>query len=409
MSDQLEEQLRKKLENYQVEPPEGLWESICERLEAEGYPMGLKPEPARRRPAVRRWWWAAAAVVLALVGLFVVLERADREQPQQANVVSQQPVSEHHAVEPVLAQSSADAPAGFMNGPKNQSGKANRVVESTPEPSPEPLLEETEPELPAASPADSAVPQRQGSVVRDVPVPQQPAVYPQDAPKKSVANKKWSMGLKASGGLLASNNSMQTGRLYHSVNYSGGFEAFGDYEYGYSIDKHYFADSSSSYTVTGHTSKHQLPLRFGLSLQYQLNPRLALLSGIGYTRLSSEFSFPLYQDISMHQRLHYVGIPLGVVWQLWSTHSLSFYCSGGVMVEKCVSVDVDGDYSGTKPWQWSVNGAVGAEYAVMPQLGVYLEPSLGYYFSDGTQLDHYYKEHPLAPSIEFGLRLHVGR
>ena len=79
------------------------------------------------------------------------------------------------------------------------------------------------------------------------------------------------------------------------------------------------------------------------------------------------------------------------------------------MVEKCVGVSIDDAYTGRKTWQWSVNGAVGAEYALIPQLGVYLEPSLGYYFSDGTPLEHYYKEHPLAPSIEFGLRMHIGR
>ena len=79
------------------------------------------------------------------------------------------------------------------------------------------------------------------------------------------------------------------------------------------------------------------------------------------------------------------------------------------MVEKCVSVSLNGNYSGKKPWQWSVSAAAGAEYAFMPSLGAYIEPSLGYFFSDGTQLEHYYKEHPLAPSIEFGLRLHVGK
>ena len=79
------------------------------------------------------------------------------------------------------------------------------------------------------------------------------------------------------------------------------------------------------------------------------------------------------------------------------------------MVEKCVSVAIDGDYTGKKPWQWSFNVAAGAEFSFTSLLGVYLEPSLGYYFSDGTQLEHYYKEHSLAPSIEFGLRMHIGR
>lgn len=60
-----------------------------------------------------------------------------------------------------------------------------------------------------------------------------------------------------------------------------------------------------------------------------------------------------------------------------------------------------------KPRQWSLNAAAGAEYSFTPQLRVYLEPSLGYYFDDGFNLDHYYKEHPLAPSINFGLRFNL--
>jgi hypothetical protein len=49
------------------------------------------------------------------------------------------------------------------------------------------------------------------------------------------------------------------------------------------------------------------------------------------------------------------------------------------------------------------------EYSFTPQLGVYLEPSLGYYFDDGTQLEHYYREHPLAPSISLGLRFNISK
>ena len=77
------------------------------------------------------------------------------------------------------------------------------------------------------------------------------------------------------------------------------------------------------------------------------------------------------------------------------------------MVEKCIRADLETGSTGKKPWQWSVNAAAGAEYTFIRQLGVYLEPSLGYYFDDGTSLEHYYKEHPLTPSIEFGLRLHL--
>jgi hypothetical protein len=77
------------------------------------------------------------------------------------------------------------------------------------------------------------------------------------------------------------------------------------------------------------------------------------------------------------------------------------------MIEKCISAKVSYGDLNQRPWQWSVNASVGAEYQISRLLGFYLEPSLGYYFDDGTSLEHYYKEHPLAPAIEFGLRLHL--
>ena len=77
------------------------------------------------------------------------------------------------------------------------------------------------------------------------------------------------------------------------------------------------------------------------------------------------------------------------------------------MLEKCVNAEVDGNSVSKKPWQWSVNASAGAEYSLISQLGFYLEPSLGYYFDDNTALEHYYKKHPLTPTIEFGLRLHL--
>ena len=79
------------------------------------------------------------------------------------------------------------------------------------------------------------------------------------------------------------------------------------------------------------------------------------------------------------------------------------------MLEKCVSGKMDSYSVSQKPWQWSVEAAAGAEYTFTPQFGFYLEPSLGYYFNDGSSLEHYYKEHPWTPSLEFGLRLHLNK
>ena len=201
-----------------------------------------------------------------------------------------------------------------------------------------------------------------------------------------MSRNQWSVGLNASGGLLASVGKSSMGQSYvYDADYY-------DPVVGGSTQP---IPSSTTYDVE---AKHRLPVTLGLSVNYQLNARLALLTGINYTYLYSEFSTLLYPNIYREQKLHYLGVPVGLSWLFWKTSGFSFYLSGSAMLQKCLN---------EKPWQWSVNASVGAEYAITPLVGIYLQPSLGYYFHDGTSFEHYYKEHPLAPSIEFGLRLHL--
>ena len=408
MNDDWTERLRKHLENYEVEPPPELWESICERLGIDPEPAP-EPVPAKKPAQIKRWIWVTAAGILALVGVFVAYQWGDEEVVAEAekvsNAVPKEPVLSHIQEEPVVEEKPSYQMLAVQTQKQNQ-GDRSLDSEAKPESRtcpPDSAEAET-------SQSDRNLEENSRDSVRQNhdTEPMISELYPEPTPvpaKKQASDAgKWTIGLNASGGLLASNNSAYTDRLYHQSAKIGIVdEAYAQINYNYR------ENDATSYTVTEHLSKHRLPIRFGLSLHYQFRPRLAFMSGISYTRLYSEFSFPLYGNISYSQRLHYIGVPLGVAWQLWAANRFSVYLAGGAMVEKCVSVSIDGDYTGKKPWQWSVNGAVGAEYAFTSLLGAYLEPSLGYYFSDGTQLEHYYKEHPLAPSIEFGLRMHFGR
>ena len=408
MNDDWTERLRKHLENYEVEPPPELWESICERLGIDPEPAP-EPVPAKKPAQIKRWIWVTAAGILALVGVFVAYQWGDEETVAEAekvpNEVAKEPVLSHIQEEPVVEEKPSYQMLAVQTQKQNQ-GDRSLDSEAKPESRtcpPDSAEAET-------SQSDRNLEENSRDSVRQNhdTEPMISELYPEPTPvpaKKQASDAgKWTIGLNASGGLLASNNSAYTDRLYHQSAKIGIVdEAYAQINYNYR------ENDATSYTVTEHLSKHRLPIRFGLSLHYQFRPRMAFMSGISYTRLYSEFSFPLYGNISYSQRLHYIGVPLGVAWQLWAANRFSVYLAGGAMVEKCVSVSIDGDYTGKKPWQWSVNGAVGAEYAFTSLLGAYIEPSLGYYFSDGTQLEHYYKEHPLAPSIEFGLRMHFGR
>lgn len=407
MKENWTDDMRKKLEGHKMTPPPDLWESISQQ-------MGLEPEaaaPAKKTVAIKRWYWAVAAVILALVGFFAFYQTDDHQPQLQANHTD---TPDHHSILRTPQETVAEA---VITEPIAKT-VAKPMVKAAAIKQPVPTETIQHPVEPVVSdePTISEIPKSQPQeVTESEPVSEEPnlqaSVEPNYLPEvvdivpnysSSEQSDKWTIGLSASsGGLLAANANNHDERIpvYSDLN-----------KYNYSSDQdilEQFIAGNAPYTHTDLVSSHRLPLRFGLSLHYQLNPRVTLISGINYTYLYSEFTIPLYQSISYHQKLHYLGIPLGVAWQLWSTGNFHLYLSGRTMVEKCVSAKVSQGDLNQYPWQWSVNASVGAEYNLSRLLGLYLEPSLGYYFNDGTSLEHYYKEHPLAPAIEFGLRLHL--
>ena len=387
-----EEQLRRKLEGHKVAPPEGLWDDICKELDARDHSIN------------RRWYYAVAAALLAIAGFFAVYQFNNNNETKELTVKSEMIAPEKPdapASEDKVDDKFALASINHKASNKDNLTKCQSPCEPINDPSPSAPEPESDDNLnkdvPQESDCEESVTETQPKkLLDDLRTYQLPSSEP--SPKRSEPSDRWSLGLTASGGLLAANNSVNTNLLYYkNVN---------------SIDYAFYGITSQfSNAQTEFVWKHRLPLRFGLSVHYQLNGRLSLLSGISYTYLYSECSIPLYNNMSYHQKLHYLGIPIGMAWQLWSSGHFRLYLSGNAMLEKCINASFDDKSSDgvdiEKPWQWSVNVAAGAEYSFTPQLGVYLEPSLGYYFNDGSSLEHYYKEHPLAPSISFGLRFNL--
>jgi hypothetical protein len=379
--------MKQKLEGHKMTPPAGLWEGISSE-------MGLQENPVSKTVTIKRWYWIVAALVLALVGFFALYQfPQDESFPQVAQTSQEQeapmtktestdnqplaladsPQPTHIQVSPKIAEDTTPQDAEETTSPQDEKETSSQQVAK--ESSAKQVAEET-------SQQTSALTHRQQH--------SEEQHYTADYKNKQLSALKsrnqWTLGLNASSGLLASVGQSSMG---HSYVYVGEY-----YDPGVSSTTQPIP-SSTTYDVE---AKHRLPVTLGLSVNYQLNARLALLTGINYTYLYSEFSTPLYPHIYREQKLHYLGIPVGLSWLFWKTSGFSFYLSGSVMLQKCLN---------EKPWQWSFNASAGAEYAITPLLGLYLEPSLGYYFHDGTSFEHYYKEHPLAPSIEFGLRLHI--
>ena len=163
---------------------------------------------------------------------------------------------------------------------------------------------------------------------------------------------------------------------------------------------------------------HHQPVRVGLSLRYRLNERWGIESGLTYTHHSSDLTMRLKSEVgetlvTTEQRLVYLGIPVNMSYQLWATRHFNFYVSAGGMVEKMVKGTQTSEGQSFSvsihPLQCSVNGAVGAEVMFLKDFSLYAEPSLGYYFDNGSRISTFYQEKPLNFNVSVGLRFNIQR
>ena len=398
MKEDWTKQMKQKLDGHQMTPPAGLWEDISQQ-------MGLESKPAPKVTSMRRYYWAAAAVVLAIVGFFEFYQ-FDNDESQPQLTALNEPVIATQAVDETQPSVSAEQPtpttipvhtatskptllAHTPIPPRQDMSKAE-TAEAEPQQEEVEVVEVSQEVAETSQESSDETPMVASNYQKQTYLPD--VSHPYTTGSKSNDSDKWAIGLSGSNGLLmAANNSI------HS-DFSSTPEFYGN-------NTNYANPETQK--VSEVVYKHHIPVRFGLSLQYHLNDRISLLSGISYTYLKTDISSQLFNNQSYKQTLNYLGIPVGLSWEVWSSQNFHFYLGGSGLLEKCVDASItDGDIS-QRPWQWSVNASAGAEYIVMRQFGLYLEPSLGYYFDDGSSLQHYYKEHPLVPSLQFGLRLHL--
>ncbi|MBF6646616.1 porin family protein [Chryseobacterium indologenes] len=165
--------------------------------------------------------------------------------------------------------------------------------------------------------------------------------------------------------------------------------------------------------------RHKVPVTFGLSLYYNLGKKWGIGTGLNYTKLSSELHSGTDNNyIKGDQSVHYLGIPVQVNYNVIRKGRFTGYVTGGALVEKPIAGNitttyvVDDEVKETskenlshKPFQFSVNTAVGLQLKIIDKLGVYAEPGIGYHFKDETAPNTIYKEKPLQFNMKFGLRL----
>lgn len=165
---------------------------------------------------------------------------------------------------------------------------------------------------------------------------------------------------------------------------------------------------------------HKLPVKFGVSFRYGFNKRLGIESGLTYTLLNSTFTTAAGTangNTTGKQTLHYIGIPLNVTYNIIGSKMFNVYASAGGAMEKAVggyfetTGHVDGKRSETnrnslkpKELQWSLNASAGAQVNVLNQLGLFVEPGISYRIPSGSHVRSIYTDKKLDFSIGFGIR-----
>lgn len=367
MNEQWINDLRQKMTDYQWPIPEVSWDEIDQAVAAN------KARKARLL-WLRRMAAAAVLLLIAGVGYWSFLHNdAEPMQPTTASV-SNQPQDENHGDRSRdLASSQYHGPVPVILARPTHTSKMTST----------PIIEsETHNPISVAIP-DTANTTDANEKEQSQPVEEKkvkpadktsPVIYPSDLhQRKNLDNR-------------------LTAKVYVSSTMAGNLA--GSFRQQGNPSDLIITDSM----INCHVS-HRQPVRFGVSLRYRINDCWSVESGLTYTHLSSDITTTIENNTcTTEQRLNYIGLPMNISYDLWKGRNFGLYISAGGMIEK--SLD-------TSSWQFSLNGAAGAEYKLTDFLSLYAEPGLGYYFKDGSITPTIYQDHPLNYNLSFGLRFNL--
>lgn len=227
--------------------------------------------------------------------------------------------------------------------------------------------------------------------------------YTESSRQSADGSGKWSIGA-------------HTGGTF-SNNYSTAYPGMSVYKAALSED----INCPNVYMVTGNAAllagykevkHHSQPITFGLSVGYDLTDRLTATTGLVYTHAESDFVKSSGKDnITETQQLHYIGVPIGIKYNIWSNSLVQAYTTAGAEADfniaaTMTTADVKTDTDKDKV-QFSVNAAAGLQINIMRQVGVFAEPGIRYYFNNKSNVETIFKDKPWAFSMQIGVRANM--
>lgn len=418
-------QIRSMLEDAEEKVPDRVWEAISSRLD--------KADAAQRRRKVLPWLrytgLVSAAAAIAL-GIFFSVNTADRATSplQKSSQAVESAIADNitsPADEEITGQETltTDIPQQESAPAQKPSSIADDIrVSSVAEVAPD-MDGDAAAEQPAAPEGEPAIPQdtqgenRAGSISRQIeeaaakdalaqneePWDETDFMEEEQSPKKRISTSLTISGNAA--GNSASGNSRSGGRPIMSV---------------MRPDR----NSQNAIAEDKNSCTYGIPLSFGLGTKIIFTDRWSLGIGINYSLLNRTFSgtYTKYNAKGDPEPVHYskirnsqsyIGIPVNVYFSIVRNRTVDFYAYAGGTAEKCVfngyrMGNTEATYKEkVAGFQFSANAGIGVEFIIADMLGIYVDPSVRYYFPDSRQPKSIRTVQPLSLGFEVGFRVRL--
>ena len=389
--------LHERLDGHKATVPDGLWDKIATRLDDDNT---ATPAPHVNTPSRPKTARIVAMALSAAASVAVVVTVALRMNDDTINNVA-------HKFDRPAASLHNPAPSSVVNAPQRL---MTRITSTTP--ASEPMAQTPEAAVLLAEAAPLSVDTTYRSVcetpandLQTITAPDESNATPDERNSTSRMHKGGNTNRTYN---KPSADSRNTQRPMLMATRESDMLASGNPNKVQSV----LSNAPLQLADYSQTKHHYHPMSFGLSVGYNLTPRLTLTTGMVYTYASSDFtSSAAGDDIIETQRLHYIGVPLNLKYKVWGNNAIHTYAIAGCQADFNVSAkmqtggittDADKDHT-----QWSVGGAVGVQYNIIPRMGIYAEPGVRYYIDNKSSVETIFKEKKLNFNLQLGVRVEL--
>ena len=396
--------VKEMMDGAQATPSPRVWQAISARLAAGAAPQAGAVAPAASAGVsgaasgsargAFRWGWLALAAAAAVAALLLIPNNSnlsdisrEHEVLAQAAIVE---IGEIPAPVALIGDARLQNRAKMSATPSENGGIPSKSAENEGEVT---VAEETAAQTVATEPATQTTATKHVSEPEADPFAAMAYEDNRNASRK--ASRKAGSALWL-GGAVGGNEAGTGGAAYAAK----------------SSNPNYIENS----IVENSASNYGIPVSFGAGVKMGFTERLSASAGVDYSFLSRSFngtytpagSAPTVGEISHEMR--YIGIPVGVYYNLISKGNVGFYLFGLGEAEWCLgnSYNIAGTMVSEKVagTQFSAGGGFGVEFRLSPTLSLYADPAVRYYFDCGHP-NNIRNEKQLMLNFNAGLRFNL--